>query len=332
MRDSLFVLLWGIAAMIFLNSYRIAKPFNKAIFILLSLVFFIYGLWTRSNTIIALIPIAYGFITYKRKTKKRLLLIFSSVSICVCTLLGMQTINYKVLHAHNHFPTYKLKLLDIVGISKLSKENLLPKDILFNPNKDYDTLLAEYTSATIDDIYWRSKRPIIHEPNDELNRSVLIAWINAIKKHPAFYIQNRTKGFLNYLKINKRVGANEYRNVHFGIEMPNPVNIVVKDIPAKTYFIKIYDYFNSSIFFSPWLWLLINCVGFVTFLKMYLKRAQPIWRANALIQLSGILLLLSQFPIYQIDLDFRYTYWNIFVFLIGISSLFQNNTATLKKN
>ncbi len=54
------------------------------------------------------------------------------------------------------------------------------------------------------------------------------------------------------------------------------------------------------------------------FVIKYIKQKIYGYKTLAAIQLSGILFTLGMFPVFQIDRDFRYSYWNVFVFLIGL--------------
>ena len=44
----------------------------------------------------------------------------------------------------------------------------------------------------------------------------------------------------------------------------------------------------------------------------------------AIMCLSGVLYIVGQFPVYQSDRDFRYTYWNAFITFIGVVYIFDN--------
>ncbi len=83
----------------------------------------------------------------------------------ILLVLGL---TYKVLQAKKAYPGYKLKLLDVAGISVLSDTDLFPSCIRDYPYYNYDTIRINYISAGFDNIYWPadSGRSVIPSPPD----------------------------------------------------------------------------------------------------------------------------------------------------------------------
>jgi len=326
MRDSLTVLAWGIASLLLLYACEIEK--YRRLLAILSLLLLAYGVWVRINAFIALLPLIYAAILLMEKEKqalwKRLLL---TVGATLALLVGIQLFTYKIQKADKTFPDYKLKLLDLSGISMLSGENLFPPAInnyhLFN----LDTLFSKYTPASIDDIYWpENHQSIFPYPNDSLDNAVTGSYRSAILHHPFLYLENRFNGFLYYLRIRKRFSSDEYWNVAaFTILPNNSLGLRMENTKLKTRIIAAYGHFYRTFIFDPWFWLLLNMGGLALFTRRYVKRPASeslYWLTHAIIQLSGILFTFSQLLIYQHDRDFRYNYWNVFVTFIALAGAF----------
>ena len=324
MRDSLTVLAWGIGAVLLIKaSETTTRRRNLTIGALLLLV---YGLWVRLNAVAALLPFLYVIVILlggqRLKLWKRLLYV---VGATVFFLVGIQVFVYKIQKANRRYPDYKLKLLDLSGISKLSGQNCFPPELTTLPQFSLDTLLAEYTPASIDDIYWPGpKTHIFPEPNANYERAVTIKWLSVIKHHPLYYLENRFTGFLYYLHIKRRFHVGEYWNVvTFWIQPDGPLPAKLEPSPLKDNLGKVYGFFDRTPLYDPWLWLLCNLAAFIWFAKKYYRRQDDLfWLTHAAIQLSGVLFILSQSLIYQHDRDFRYTYWNVIVALFALSGLF----------
>jgi len=248
-----------------------------------------------------------------------------TVAILITAVICNYFINYNLLHAEKTYPQYKLKLLDVVGITKLSGEDYIPACISTYRDFNKQKLLSLYTPASVDDIYWPpgGSKPIIPYPNQRLNNSLDSCWKKAIIHHPLAYLENRGQGFLYYLRLKKRFAANQYWNTAIWIDPNNPLKLVGESTFFSAKFGVLYSFLNSTPIFDPWLWLLINSGLFILFARrLYNNKHIYFYKAQALIQLSAVIYLLSQFFIYQHDRDFRYNYWNVFVFLIGIISVF----------
>ncbi len=282
MRDSLAALLWGIAVLLLLHRRAVLVAF-----LLLGL-----GLWIRTNTLAGLLPLVW---MGRRK-------IWWSLAITAFMLIAVQFLTYKVAHATRAYPEYKLKLLDIAGISKRSGRNYFPEAIREYPAFHYDTLLQRYTPSSVDDLYWPPyNRPsMIPRPNAALNEATLQSWLGAVKDHPLWYLQNRLEGYVFYLRLRKRFDDHAYWNVFLSDR-----------------FGRVYRWFDATPLYAPWFWLLLNTIGFFYFLRV---RKDPM---AACIQLSGILFLLSQLLVYQWDREFRYSYWNVITVLAGIHCLLE---------
>jgi hypothetical protein len=324
MRDSLAVLSWGLAALFLL--YAGQQAGHRKTLSILGLLFLAYGVWVRINSLAAFLPLAYIAIVLlggrDLSLWKRLLL---TISTCIVLFLGIRVLTYNVQKAAKAYPEYKLKLLDLSGISRLSGENLFPPAVTHFPAFNLDTLFARYTPAGIDEIYWPDDgKPIFPYPTETLDSIVGKSWLSAIRRHPVYYLQNRFTGFLYYLRIKKRFAPELYWNASpFFIQPGGPLPAKMEDTKLHLKIIAVYGRFYGTILYAPWFWLLLNIAGFAWF--VYKCRKNPgvnWWLTHACIQLSGVFFLLSQVLIYQHDRDFRYTYWNVFVVFLAIPGFF----------
>ncbi len=336
MRDSLMAILWGLAVVLLFRSENFS---NKSRYRFVLIAFLLcFGLWIRSNCVIALFPLIAAFVRVSVYPKK----INWKISLTLCLLLpfliltGLRFVNYSILKTNNEFPAYKLKMCDIAGISILSGENLFPALIKTYPKFDIEKLKTVYSPASFDHIYWPNDRKydLVPFPDQKLNEEVAKSWVNAIKKHPLYYLKNRMSGYLYYLRIKKRFEKEDYWNVPIFIDSDNPLHVATLANPVREGFNIMYHKFNKTIFYEPWFWLVLNCIGFVLFAIRNKAFPSLFLEINLYVQLSGILYLLSQFFVYQFDRDFRYNYWNVFVTLIAICSLLNKSgwTFSFKKS
>lgn len=325
MRDSLTVLAWSMAMILFIRAAR--RPRYRTALTIIGLLLLAYGLWLRINALIALLPLLYiGVILLGGEVLaawKRILIV---IVACIFIFLTIRIGTYQVQKSTRAYPEYKLRLLDLSGISRLSGENLFPVEFNRHPYFQFDTLMRLYTPAGIDEIYWRdTEHPIWPYPNDSLNKLVGHAWINAIRRHPLYYLENRFTGFLYYLRIKKRFPTGQYWNAPvFYIEPKGPLPPNTNWTPMMHKISELYRWFNGALVYEPWFWLLLNAVGFGLFVRYMRKRPagdRQFWLIHACIQLSGIFFIFSQLLIYQHDRDFRYTYWNVIVALFAVTAL-----------
>jgi hypothetical protein len=319
MKDTHAALCWGFAAVLMTERAQDGADGRRRVGLdILIFLLLMYGFLVRINAFVALAPLLILFCrqTFPRLQKpwKKAMLI---VGITCGLFIANNIITYKLFNAQRAYPEYKLMLLDITGISKITGKNYLPAEVTEYPAFNMDTLMAEYTAATFDHIYWPdSGTSIVPMPTATIAAATTTAWKNAILQHPAAYLQNRMHGFLYYLRIKHRFPNGKYWNVKLDIEKENPIH-VYKPEHSHSYRFAMGS-FSDIFFFDPWLWLLLNTVMAIYFYSRYKRMGFAGYSAMALIQLSGVLYMLSQFPVYQHDRDFRYNYWNVVVFIIGI--------------
>ncbi|HLZ86210.1 MAG TPA: hypothetical protein VKQ52_03170, partial [Puia sp.] len=122
MRDSLTVLAWGVAALLLLYAGR--SETHRRSLAIAGLLLLAYGVWIRINAFIAFLPLAYaGILLLSRRRIAPWKGMLLSGAACLLLMVTIQLFTYRVQKAERLYPDYKLKLLDLSGISKLSGEN-----------------------------------------------------------------------------------------------------------------------------------------------------------------------------------------------------------------
>jgi hypothetical protein len=315
MKDLHLALAWACGLLIVMYTNNNQPAYAKY----LGLLLLLYGLFIRPNSVLALIPILYLYIeTYFVKKPGTLRKTFVTVGVSLLFFGAYFVGTYNLLHARRAYPEYKLKLMDIIGITKLSGQNYVPTCITTFSNYDHANTLLLYTPATIDHIYWPYDGVALLPPPDEnINKCVTQAWKKAIAEQPYFYFKNRSKGFLYYLKIWRRVQPEEYWNITVSIVKNNFIPIDDHHTAFTQKILSLWNKMDKVHFYDPWVWLLLNTVLLIVFSMKYRKRKLYYYKALAALQLSGIVFMLGMWPVFQIDRDFRYTYWNLFVFIIS---------------
>ena len=321
MKDAHMIISWGMAFIISVLLYRNKYSTGYRYFLVcLAALLIMYGTSLRLSNVIVSFFLFYMLLDAANATGKGVIKKLAlTVLLCGIAIVSSNVFIYKVLKAEKRYPEYKLMLLDVVGISKQTGKNYIPAFIQ-NTGFDYAKLMEVYTPASVDDLYWPKDgaAPMFRDPNKELNDTLSKHWAVAVKENPVAYLKNRWQGFLYFLHIKERFDKSEYWDVTIYIH-PNEYGIERRSkISPHGAFTFHYFLHNNTIFFAPWFWLLINTILFAYCVYAYQSRRNPEYKLQALMQLSGIVLLLSMLLVYQHDQDFRYTYWNYIVAFIGL--------------
>ncbi len=323
MKDSHFALACGTAAIIVITD---KTPTQNKLAKWIGLLLLVYAAFLRMNCIIAILPLILLYTYYYFTPKKGVLInLIAALVICILAFAGYYTTTYKVLNAERAYPEYKLELLDIAGITKLSSKDYMPPCISSYKYYNAARIMRLYNPATFDDIYWpKDHSPsMIPVPDSSLAACVTYAWKHAVLGEPMLYLENRGDGFLYYLRIKKRFTNSEYHNIGIWNEPENPFHLTTTNNKFTRIINRLYYKLAFTPFFDPWFWLLLNTVLCIHFFMRYYKlQHADFYFKHSMVQLSGILFMLSQFPVYQHDRDFRYNYWNVFVFFIGLTAFF----------
>ncbi len=333
MKDAQFIICWGLASVMMLHFY-VNKQRVPAFALFLIGLLLLYGLLIRINALISVVPLLYLYAGLVAPRLNRFVKAGVVVLMCGLAIIANDLFIYKYLKAGREHPVYKLQLLDVIGVSKLTGVNYMPENIKRFEGYNDTFVRNHYTPASIDDIYWPSDgKSIIPYPSDELADSVAKRWQQLIRQCPSVYAGNRWAGFMYYIHIHRRYKPDEYWNTALWIDPNNPLklergrNFVTNGLQG------VYSFLNDTAFFYPWFWLLLNISLLAAFAIEYYKNTDTVaYKTNILIQLSAILFTISQFPVYQHDRDFRYHYWNVIAVFIGIVILSSMRKAQVEKD
>ncbi|MCD6065077.1 MAG: hypothetical protein K0R82_2988 [Flavipsychrobacter sp.] len=331
MKDTHTALAWGTATVILANSALTgSKTFWAKLF---SLGFITYGFFIRPNAVPAVVPLLYiwvelYFAQYMPRIRKLAITAVLTLILPVLYYIG----TYHFLHTERVFPEYKLRLLDIIGVSKLSGQDYMPACISSFEGYNKAKIDSMYSPATIDHIYWPYDNVLmLPEPDHENNDCVAGAWKQAIKEHPGLYLKNRFEGFLYYLKIKRRLPSLEYKNTSIYVVRHPGIPIDDSHTKMTTRLLGLWTRLDKVRMFDGWFWLLANTVLTAVFVVKYARGKYYLHKILALAQLSAIAFTLGTLLVYQIDVDFRYHYWNVFAFVIGCLYLFRDTILGKKR-
>ncbi len=257
--------------------------------------------------------------------------IYSFVVIFI-QLLGFVFFTNYGIRVHKAYPEYKLMWLDVASTIKETGDNFLPPSITKHQDFKLDTILANYTPASFDDIYWSPFGTNVPPPTEKLNNDLKKVWVKSILNHPLNYIENRFKGFLFYLRIKHRYKKEEYWNSALWIDPNNSLGLNFVNNRVKNFAYYMFLFLTTINYFEPWFWLVCNFLLFIVFRRAFKNNNKLIYKVLIAIQLSAILYSFSHFFVYQHDRDFRYHYWNVFAVWICLPYLFglwneKKNTA-----
>lgn len=320
MKDAHIVIAWGIASMLLVLIYRSTNRKFVVFASIIAVLFIVYGTVLRLNNLAGAFVLFYlladvsfpGKAGYVRK-------LGLSVLLCTVTILGTNIFSYKILDAEKRYPEYKLMLLDIAGISYLSGIDYIPEEV----KRDHFRLnefMHVYTPASFDDIYWAktdSEQVVRNNPDEALNEITKKHWWKAVSENPVHYFENRWAGFTYFLRLKQRFHNDEYWNMPIHIS-ENYYDIKRDNWNVISSVFVFHYYLCTTKFFAPWVWVLINILLVIYCIRRYNRTNEPEYRLQVLLQLSGIILIVGMVFVYQHDRDFRYSYWNVTLAIIGI--------------
>lgn len=280
----------------------------------LSFLLILYGTLVRINALPGALPLV--FLWYGNKsgwTRRGPVIMVTILSVFVfilaqATLMGL-------LRPRKQFAEYKFFMQDISGIYVKNGGDYFPSFIKKHPGFDTAFLKANYTSATMDNLWWSDK--IKFAPVDEHNRyEVQNAWANSIMDHPLAYLKNRAEGFMYFLYVNERTP------IVYLIDRIDPNNhgLVFKHNAVSNIMLGNVRLQSDMPYMRPWFWLLLNSFLFIC---CFFVSDRVMRRSLFVLTISSLFYLLPQFFIYQIDTDFRYLYWNCLSMTLAAALVFK---------
>jgi hypothetical protein len=303
-KDSQMAIVWLLACVWMLH-VQVKQRKAHAFEIVACALLLVYGCWIRLNALPGFVPLcflwAYTFFAGKNRGMKMvyaLCLLLVSVSL-------QPVVQNNVLHAKKGYPEIKLCLHDLSGIFVLTGENVFPSVMYENRQFDTAYIRAHYSVTSFDNIWW-NKDSIKIVAGDEavINDALSKQWQKEVLAHPVMYLSNRLDGFAYYLRI-KNSGSYYYYNIDFIDE--NEFGFRVGDNALHHFWQTGVNLHAGMPYMRPWFWLLLNIV-LLFFVKCVRDKAGRI--VYAALVWSSLLYFMPMLFLFQVDFEFRYTYWN----------------------
>lgn len=315
------------SAFIFMSMIR-----QQARWLLIAIPLLIYSGLTRSNALTALLPIytltAYllvKFLFSHQKIQRAPVQFFATMSITCCLLLLNFGIN-KILE--HRFITIKMSswavvaLWDLVAISIETNQMLLP-EFTHPATTTVDALrnhFREDANTTIYRVVYDNGNPRPY--TIEQRRAINHAWINAIAKHPAIYLQHRWR-LTQYL-------FGRYRNKDSQTFAPimysykdNP-KLVLTDTKIQKTAIAWYEKVVRYWWFTPVAYIFVSIFLLIS---LWQHRRNPTGLFAMTIVISG-LCYIAPLPLVAPSAELRYSAWLFFSTLLGAATLFSTRIRT----
>ncbi len=191
-------LLVGIAnAMVFLFVYEKTK---KKTFLIVSLLFFLYGILVRHNGVVCAIPYAYYLATirFNKGIKFRSLLVVVTVVTMTITFYAAALFvsNYKIKDVwKTHNFENAVFIWDLWGMSIEIGKNIVPPYVFNEKSKglDVDVMRAHYKPDTNAVIYLMQYITLKRFKKDFPNTTFKKDFIKAVLEHPGAYLTVRAR-------------------------------------------------------------------------------------------------------------------------------------------
>jgi hypothetical protein len=313
--DSQMALSWLFGFSIIARAEYKERPMTiaEAVF---SFLFIFYGSLVRINALPGALPLFYLYFDSCLKWTKRRPMILGATLLSACLVIGCQVLSNHIFRPERKYPEYKLYLQDLSGVYVKTGKNYFPSFITEHRGFDTAYLKANFTTATIDNLYYAKR--ISFPPLNENSRSIIHrAWINSILENPGTYLQNRWDGFLYFLHIKKRT----WLVVLHAEVSPNNFGIRFRRNFISDLFLEPIRFQSWMVYMKPWFWLILNIVILTVAFFIY---DTVIKRFVIVLSASSFLYLAAEFFIIPVDTDFRYFYWNCLSLFISVAFLLKS--------
>ena len=304
-RDVLFATCWLLAATVAFAVSERPSPVRLS-GQALALVLVIFGVLLRPNALLAA-PILAAYAVWLSRGSLRKTAIFY-VPAAIGFFAIVQLVYYGMLDAKRQHPLQTIMIFDLGGISHFSKENQFPVDWSDSENT---MLLNSCYKPTLWDIYWRLEpcdfvmRKVEREKGLFGTSAISKAWLAAILRHPAAYLQHRSAFMWNFLAADNLT--------MWTADVEHSTKNVFPDRTAFNALVSTHDALKPTPFLRAGLWLLacvvIGCLGW--------RRNRPREAAFALAVCGSATIYLSSFYALGVASDFRYGYWAVLAAIAG---------------
>lgn len=303
-RDVLFATCWLLAASLaFAVSERGSWIRLNGQALALALV--ILGVLLRPNALLAA-PVLAAYAIWPSLTSLRRAMISYIPAALAFFAIG-QLVYYGVLGAKREHPLQTIMIFDLGGVSHFAKANQFPLDWSEAENA---MLIDGCYQPTMWDIYWRLEpcdfvmRKVEREKGLFGTSAITMAWLTAISRHPAAYLQHRSAFMWNFL-----AGDNL---TMWTADVDNPVQDVFANRAAFGALRSMHDALKPTPFFRAGFWLLA-CIVLCGFAWYRAPRdAAFVFGVCG----SAAVYVLTFYGV-GVASDYRYGYWAVLAALAG---------------
>jgi hypothetical protein len=269
---------------------------------------FVYAIMLRYNAILAVIPIAYLFVT--KIDTRRLVHAGYLLALLMMAIIANMTIAV-VLNVEKSNPVSSIMLDDVVNvlsirdIDGLNIEQTIKNDLVAVKRS------CESKGIVLHSYLFCSTPEQRNHTQYKYNSDIRYAWGSMLKHQSSGYIKYRIKTFGIFIAVpqsyqyitHSRIDPN---NLGQSVRHPNAgqaldtyvVNVVAKDL---------------GILFRPYFWLLLSGGLIILAKKIASRHRRMIYVLSA----SSIMYIIGYFPA-VIAADYRYIYWSVIACSIAI--------------
>lgn len=303
-KDSQLAIVWFLSCVWMLH-IAVSRRKAKVPEAVLCTLLLVYGCWIRLNALPGFIPLCFLWAyTFFPAISRGMKMVYA-LSFLTVTIFTQPLIQNNLLQAKKSYPEIKLYLHDLSGIFVATGENVFPMELYDNPQFDTAYIRQHYSVTSFDAIWWNEDDVrIIDGDEAKINAILSKAWGKQLLAHPALYLKNRWNGLLYYLRI-KNSRNHFYYNIDFIDE--NEFGLKVSDNPFHRFWQAGINLNGQMPYMRPWFWWLLN-ICLLLFVRRF--RMPAFKHAYAALTWSGVLYMLPVLFLFQVDFEFRYTYWN----------------------
>jgi hypothetical protein len=292
---------------------------SGSMFALLSGAIFIwYGMAVRHNGVIGALPLLIyaGWVLYLsfiKNPNSSNRSAFTQATLLGLGLLGflwlmVKWVNTQLTQGSSYFPYQQIMVHDLVAVSVLTHEDLIPDFIWSGSNPvTMDSLEKIYSPKGVIPLYNSSDKSaglkITHDRGQISALSQM--WLAAIYHHPKAYLLNRLRVFASEFALNGKKVCYPY---HYGISK-NDMGLSYTEKPITATIMLGLDKIKNGALFRGWIYILLNILFVVCFL-IFKKQNQPLSMAALSVSVSGLFYAIAYLWISP-TCDFRLHYWTV---------------------
>lgn len=278
-----------------------------------------YGCWLRVNALPGGVPllafwIATTFPSSIKGVKQIIIFALKTIGLTVVVLIIQFSITELIIKPWKNHIEFKLFVQDLSGIYLKTGEMCFPDFIKNRPEFDTAYLRKNYKYHTFDQFWWNADNKLIFPlvQNEENIKDTRQLWLRTLKKYPLVYLEIKSKGFLDFLRI---TDSGTRMCTFFPYIHPNDFGLSYTPNRMGDYFFKWMYKVEHAIYMKPWFWVLLNFILLGLSFISKLKKIKPPLLA---LSLSSLFYLAFEFFVFPADTEFRYFYWNCMAVSVGL--------------